>query len=165
MNTGLVEAICIGSGKGNVKHEVTHAILEEGWGIPGDVHAGVWHRQVSLLAGESIDRLRKILPRLRPGAFAENILTRGLDLGSLRIGELLAIEGGILLEVTQIGKECHDSGCAVRKAAGRCIMPAEGVFARVRKGGSIRQGAVITSFDAGGESCSPGETGTICGEP
>jgi MOSC domain-containing protein YiiM len=144
---GTVEAVCISSKKGIVKHEVEQVVLEGDWGIQGDAHAGDWHRQVSLLAGESIDGVKEILPQLRNGAFAENIITRGLDLASLRIGERLTIEGGIVLEVTQIGKECHNSGCAIKKATGQCIMPTEGIFTRVKQGGVIRKGAVIGRDD------------------
>lgn len=145
--TGHIEAVCISPKKGIVKLEVAEVLLEENWGIHGDAHAGIWHRQVSLLAGESIDKMKKALPRLRNGAFAENIITRGLDLRGLRLGEQLAIEGGICLEVTQIGKECHNDGCAIKKATGKCIMPTEGIFTRVVKGGAIKKGAVIERLD------------------
>lgn len=141
--TGYIEAVCISPKKGIVKHEVEEVILEENWGIRGDAHAGLWHRQVSLLAAERIGEIKKIMPRLRNGAFAENIITRGLDFRDLRLGEQFEIEGGIRLEVTQIGKECHNDGCAIKKATGKCIMPAEGVFTQVVKGGAIRKGAAI----------------------
>ncbi|OGR00226.1 MAG: molybdenum cofactor sulfurase [Deltaproteobacteria bacterium RIFOXYD12_FULL_55_16] len=141
--TGYIEAVCTSLKKGMVKHEVEEIILEENWGIHDDAHAGIWHRQVSLLAAERIGEMKKVMPRLPHGAFAENIITRGLDLRELRLGEQLAIEGGIRLEITQIGKECHNDGCAIKKATGKCIMPEEGIFTRVIKGGAIRKGAVI----------------------
>jgi MOSC domain-containing protein YiiM len=144
MQPGRIEAICISPRKGMVKHEIEEAVLLENFGIQDDAHAGDWHRQVSLLAGESIAQVKEILPRLRNGAFAENLITSGLDLKSLKIGDLLAIGGGPVLEVTQIGKECHNSGCAIKKATGTCIMPVEGVFARVIKGGAINKGLSIT---------------------
>ena len=109
----------------------------ENWGIDGDAHAGDWHRQVSLLAGESIDNVKEVLPTLKNGAFAENIITRGIDLMMLNIGDRLQVGDSVVLEVTQIGKECHNNGCAIKKATGDCIMPREGIFARVIQGGEI----------------------------
>ena len=112
-------------------------MLKENFGIEDDAHAGDWHRQVSLLAGESIDTVKETLPTLKNGAFAENIITRGIDLTQLAIGNRLKIGNSIILEITQIGKECHNSGCAIKKATGNCIMPKEGLFAIVVAGGSI----------------------------
>ena len=141
---GQVQAICISLKKGTLKKRVTEAIFREGWGIEGDAHAGEWHRQVSLLAGESIDRVKEILPGLKDGAFAENIVTRGVELSSLAVGVTLAIGEEVVLEITQIGKECHNQGCAIKRATGDCIMPREGLFARVVKGGLARPGDRIT---------------------
>jgi len=132
-----IEAVCLSHKKGIVKKEQGQVVVRENWGIEGDAHAGDWHRQVSLLAGESIDSVKEILPTLKNGAFAENIITRGLDLNSLRIGDRLQIGEGVILEITQIGKECHNSGCAIKKATGDCIMPREGIFAQVIKGGTL----------------------------
>lgn len=132
-----VEAVCISHKKGIVKREQEKVVLQENFGIQGDAHAGDWHRQVSLLAGESIDSVKKTLPTLKNGAFAENIITRGLDLTQLSVGDRLKIGDTIVLEITQIGKECHNSGCAIKKATGDCIMPREGLFAIVVAGGSI----------------------------
>ncbi|MCI5125950.1 MAG: MOSC domain-containing protein, partial [Candidatus Electrothrix sp. AR5] len=101
------------------------------------------HRQVSLLAGESIDRVKEKLPQLTQGAFAENIITRGVDLGSVTVGDTLRIGSEILLEITQIGKKCHDDGCAIKKATGDCIMPKEGIFAKVLQGGEAKAGDAI----------------------
>jgi len=138
-----VEAVCISVKKGTVKRERPEVVLKENWGIEGDAHAGDWHRQVSLLAGESIDEVKKILPTLKNGAFAENIVTRGLDLCSLKIGDRLRVGDKVILEVTQIGKECHNKGCAIKKATGDCIMPREGIFSRVIVGGTVRAGASL----------------------
>lgn len=136
---GRIEAICTSSRKGVPKTEVTGATLVEGWGVEGDAHAGDWHRQVSLLAGESIDRVRELIPSLEPGAFAENIVTRGIDLSSLRIGDRLALGDTAVLSITQIGKECH-AACAIREQTGDCIMPREGLFAEVVTEGAIEPG-------------------------
>ena len=135
---GTVEAVCISEKKGMVKKEVPEIILEENWGITGDAHAGIWHRQVSLLAGESIDTVKKKMPHLKHGVFAENIVTRGLDLMTLAIGDRLVIDEQVELEVTQIGKKCHNDGCAIKKATGDCIMPKEGIFTKVIRGGVVK---------------------------
>ena len=132
-----VEAVCLSHKKGIVKKEQNKVVARENWGIEGDAHAGNWHRQISLLAGESIDSVKEILPTLKNGAFAENIITRGINLSSLRIGDRLQIGDEVILEITQIGKECHNSGCAIKKATGDCIMPREGIFAQVIKGGIL----------------------------
>jgi MOSC domain-containing protein YiiM len=134
-----VEAVCLSHKKGIVKKEQEEVVARENWGIEGDAHAGDWHRQISLLAGESIDGVKKILPSLKNGAFAENIITRGIDLNSLRKGDRLRIGREVILEITQIGKECHNSGCAIKKATGDCIMPREGIFAQVIKGGILKR--------------------------
>ena len=136
-----VTSVNISEKKGTVKHPVEEARLLPRHGIVGDAHAGDWHRQVSLLAEESVDQLREALPQLKPGAFAENIDTVGIDLKSLPVGTRLRI-GEAEMEVTQIGKECH-GGCAIKKAAGRCVMPTEGIFAAVLKEGTVRAGDVI----------------------
>jgi MOSC domain-containing protein YiiM len=140
---GYVEAVCVSEKKGMVKKEVPEVRLEENWGITNDAHAGIWHRQVSLLAGENIDAVKKKLPNLKHGVFAENIVTRGLDLKNLAVGDYLRIGEEILLQVTQIGKECHNAGCAIKKATGDCIMPREGIFARVIHGGTVKPGTPI----------------------
>jgi MOSC domain-containing protein YiiM len=132
-----IEAVCISRKKGIVKREQQQAVLKKNFGIEGDAHGGNWHRQVSLLAGESIDTVKETLPTLKNGAFAENIITRGLDLTQLSVGDRLQIGDSIILEITQIGKECHNSGCAIKKATGDCIMPREGLFATVVSGGAI----------------------------
>ena len=132
-----VEAVCTSHKKGIVKREKEKVVLKENFGIEADAHAGDWHRQISLLAGESIDTVKETLPTLKNGAFAENIITRGIDLTQLSVGDRLQVGDAIILEITQIGKECHNSGCAIKKATGDCIMPKEGLFAIVVAGGTI----------------------------
>ncbi len=139
----VVEAVCTSEKKGIVKLEQERVILKADWGIDGDAHAGDWHRQVSLLAAESIELVREVLPNLKRGAFAENIITRGIALEKLGIGSRIQIGASAVLEITQIGKECHNSGCAIKKATGDCIMPREGLFARVIEGGAIVPGDPI----------------------
>ncbi len=131
-----IEAICISKKKGMVKKATTIATFKAGYGIIDDAHAGKWHRQISLLAGESIDTVKEKLPTLKDGAFAENIITRDLDLGSVNVGDSLQIGTDIILEITQIGKKCHNDGCVIKKATGDCIMPKEGIFAKVVQGGT-----------------------------
>ncbi|MCU0275961.1 MAG: MOSC domain-containing protein [Acidobacteria bacterium] len=130
-----VEAVCIAAEKGVAKIEVAEIVLRAGHGVEGDAHAGPWHRQVSLLAGEAIDTMRAKGLALAPGAFGENIVTRGVDWTQAHAGEAIVI-GEAQLEITQIGKECHDR-CAIYAAVGDCIMPRQGIFARVLKGGRI----------------------------
>ena len=140
---GSVEAVCVSHKKGIVKKEKQEVTLKPEWGIEGDAHAGDWHRQISLLAGESIDTVKEQMPTLKNGAFAENIITRGIDLSSLKIGDQIRGGKAVLLEITQIGKECHNSGCAIKKLTGDCIMPKEGLFARVLEGGTLKKGDTL----------------------
>ncbi len=144
MKQASVEAICVSAKKGMIKREVENVIFKEGWGIQDDAHAGDWHRQVSLLAGESIDTVKEKLPSLKNGAFAENIVTRNIDLSQVKIGDQLLLGGEVLLEITQIGKKCHNDGCVIKKATGNCIMPKEGLFAKVLQGGSLAKGADVS---------------------
>ena len=138
-----IKAICISEVRGIQKHTVPEAKLIENHGIEGDAHAGDWHRQVSLLSASSVAKMQKKLSfDLHPGVFAENILVDGLDVHTLPVGTQLRI-GEALCEVTQIGKECH-SDCAIRKAAGDCVMPREGVFVKVLTPGTIRPGDEIS---------------------
>lgn len=131
----VILSINISTRKGMQKRPVDKALLKEGHGIDGDAHAGNWHRQVSLLADEDIDTLRGRGMDIGPGDFAENITTRGVPLGDLPIGARLEL-GPALVEITQIGKECHNH-CAIYKTVGDCVMPRKGVFARVLRGGEI----------------------------
>ena len=137
-----VKAVCISEKKGEQKTPVPSVVLKEEYGIVGDAHAGNWHRQVSLLGIESIQKVQAAMPyELADGAFAENIVTQGITLYTLPIGTKLQI-GESICEVTQIGKECHH-GCAIRELAGDCVMPREGIFVKVLKGGTVRGGDAI----------------------
>ena len=137
-----VVSVNISEKKGTLKKPVPEIELKLRHGIVGDAHAGDWHRQISLLAEESIDPMRPRSPiALDPGVFAENINTEGIDLKGLPVGTHLRI-GETEVEVTQIGKECHND-CAIKKAVGRCVMPTEGIFAIVVKEGTVRAGDEI----------------------
>ena len=145
---GIVKAICISEKKGTPKHEVPEAILIPNHGIEGDAHAGNWHRQISLLAKESVDKMRERIPiELRAGDFAENILTEGIILHELEVGTVLRV-GDTEMEVTQIGKECH-SDCEIKKQVGICVMPLEGIFCKVLKEGTIQAGDEINIIGSG----------------
>ncbi|MBL0224612.1 MAG: MOSC domain-containing protein [Geobacteraceae bacterium] len=139
-----VVAVCISEKKGERKKPMESVELRENHGIVGDAHAGDWHRQVSLLAQESIDKMRGLGLDVTAGDFAENITTSGIDLVSLPIGSRLQI-GETLLEVTQIGKECH-TRCAIFYQAGDCVMPKEGIFVKVITGGVIIPGDEIQNI-------------------
>jgi MOSC domain-containing protein YiiM len=136
-----VIAVCTSARKGIRKQEVGQAQLRQGWGIEGDAHAGPWHRQVSLLAWESIQKMRDLGLNVGPGSFAENITTRGIVLVALPVGTRLRI-GDTEVEVTQIGKVCHER-CAIYYQAGDCVMPREGIFVQVLKGGAVKTGDPI----------------------
>ncbi len=138
---GTLEAICISDHRGTAKYVIPEAELKADWGIVGDAHAGNWHRQVSLLEREKIEAFRKKGVDVAYGAFGENLIVNGIDLRTIQVGSLIHV-GACLLELSQIGKECHDH-CAIYKAVGECIMPKEGVFARVLKGGTIQPGDEI----------------------
>ena len=139
---GKVVAICISQERGYQKHPVDRAYLEADWGIRGDAHAGHWHRQVSLLGAEKINAFNEQGANVAPGAFGENLVVEGFDFRALPVGTLLRC-GDVLLEMTQIGKECH-SHCEIYKKMGDCIMPREGVFARVLEPGEIHVGDEMT---------------------
>ncbi|GAA0116442.1 MOSC domain-containing protein [Clostridium senegalense] len=140
--TGKVISINISDKKGIIKQPIEVGVFEEDFGLKDDAHGGKWHRQVSLLAQESIDKMTNLgVEGLVPGKFAENITTEGMVLYTLPVGTLLKI-GETIQEVTQIGKECH-SGCAIKQAVGKCIMPKEGIFTKVIKGGKVKAGDTI----------------------
>lgn len=144
---GRVAAINISDEKGVVKESIPFGTFEADHGLKGDAHAGKWHRQVSLLAQESIDKMTaKGIEGLSSGKFAENITTEGLVLHALPVGTKLRI-GETLHEVTQIGKECHH-GCAIKVQVGQCVMPKEGIFTRVLTGGVVNVGDAIIVEDA-----------------
>jgi MOSC domain-containing protein YiiM len=136
-------AVCTSKKKGTKKSPVEEVIIEEDYGVAGDAHADCQtHRQVSLLAMESIDKMRQLGFELKPGDFAENITTEGIDLVSLPVGTKILAGDEVVLEMSQIGKECH-AACAIRRQVGDCIMPREGIFARVIHGGTLRPGDSI----------------------
>jgi MOSC domain-containing protein YiiM len=128
-------SINVSERKGVQKTPVDKAVLRPDHGIEGDAHAGPWHRQVSLLANEDIETMRGKGVEIRCGDFAENITTEGIELAALPIGTRLHL-GEVVLEVTQIGKECHQ-GCAIYQAVGDCVMPRQGIFTKVIRGGTI----------------------------
>jgi len=131
-------AVCKSAEKGTKKEAVASSTLRENYGLIGDAHADSdTHRQVSLLAIESINKMRSLGLDVGPGDFAENLTVEGIDLVSLPVGTCLRIGDEIVLEISQIGKECHN-GCAIFQQAGKCIMPEEGVFARVIRGGLVK---------------------------
>lgn len=138
---GRIHAICISEKKGTQKHEVSSAKLVESWGIEGDAHAGTWHRQVSLLGLGQIEEFRRRGAKVEFGAFGENLVVEGYHFRELPVGTRFQA-GEAILEMTQIGKECH-SHCPIYHAMGDCIMPREGVFARVLRGGEIHVGDEI----------------------
>jgi MOSC domain-containing protein YiiM len=144
-----VIAVCISEQKGLQKKPVDKVVLKEDWGIEGDAHAGKWHRQVSLLGQESVDTLQGKLKefQLKPGDFAENILVEGICLYKLPVGTILHVGNDVVLEVTQIGKECHQN-CAIREAAGDCVMPREGIFTKVITGGEVKAGDELTVVES-----------------
>ena len=132
--------------KGTKKINVVEGVLAENYGLVGDAHADCCtHRQVSLLAIESIEKMRRLGFTIGPGDFAENLTSEGIDLVSLPIGTQLSIGKEIVLEITQIGKECH-TGCAIYRQIGKCIMPKEGIFAQVIHGGFVRVGDSIKAL-------------------
>ena len=135
---GIIRAICTSEKKGTQKKEVSSAKLVENHGIEGDAHAGTWHRQVSLLGLAQIEEFRSRGAKVEFGAFGENLVVEGYHFRELPVGTRFQA-GEAILEMTQIGKECH-SHCAIYHAMGDCIMPREGVFARVLRGGVIRTG-------------------------
>lgn len=141
-----VVAVCISENKGERKKPIAVGTLLVEHGLEGDGHAGDWHRQVSLLARESINTMRAKGLDVTTGDFAENLTTEGIDLPSLPIGTRLAVGDEAILEVTQIGKECH-TRCAIYYQAGDCVMPREGIFARVIKGGTVTAGSPIRRLD------------------
>lgn len=136
---GYVVAVCTSPKKGMRKKNIGTGRLIEEHGFEGDAHAGPWHRQVSLLALESVQKMRDAGLDVNPGDFAENITTVGVDLVALPIGTRVKIGAEALGEVTQIGKECH-TRCAIYHQAGGCVMPKEGIFIKVLKGGAVKVG-------------------------
>jgi molybdenum cofactor synthesis domain-containing protein len=143
---GTVVAVCTADRKGP-KHAVDTIVLRQGQGIDGDAHAGTWHRQVSLLALERIEEMRRKIPDLPIGAFGENVVTRGVVDGALSLGRRVRIGADAVIQITQLGKECHER-CRIYQQVGDCIMPGHGVFARVVRTGAVRAGDIITEDPA-----------------
>lgn len=141
---GEIKAICISRERGTQKTEIPEAEIQVDWGIVGDAHGGKWHRQISLLSFEKIEAFRARGAEIDFGAFGENLIVEGYDLRKLPVGTRFQI-GDVLLEMTQIGKECH-SHCEIFKKMGDCIMPREGVFAQVLQGGHIKKGDRIEAI-------------------
>ncbi|MDR1100724.1 MAG: MOSC domain-containing protein [Treponema sp.] len=142
---GIVRAICRSAEKGTAKYAISEGEFIPGHGLRGDAHAGNWHRQVSLLSLEKINEFRRRGAEVEDGAFGENLVVEGIDLAKLPVGSLLRC-GGVILEISQIGKECHNH-CAIFNKMGDCIMPREGVFAKVLRGGVIKTGDEIESVN------------------
>lgn len=144
---GIIKGICISEKSGTQKHEVSEAKLIADWGIENDAHAGRWHRQVSLLSLEKIEAFRARGVEVEFGAFGENLIVDGYDFRNLPVGTRFRCND-VLLEMTQIGKECH-SHCEIYKVVGDCIMPREGVFAKVLQGGTIKVGDELVMEETG----------------
>ncbi len=135
-----IVAVCSSEKKGQRKKAIKEGILKENYGLVGDAHAdSSWHRQVSMLSQSSVDKMRALGVDVGPGDFAENLTIEGMELFTLPIGTRFSVGQDIILEMTQIGKECHDH-CAIYKQVGTCIKPTEGIFTRVIKGGRVRSG-------------------------
>jgi MOSC domain-containing protein YiiM len=147
---GRVLAVCTSDRTGIPKRPIAEGVLRVNWGIAGEAHAGEWHRQVSLLAMESIEKMQAKGLKVKPGSFAENITTEGLVLYELPIGTRLRL-GSALAEVTQIGKICHNH-CAIYDLAGDCVMPREGIFVRILEPGTVRAGSPITILEMPAEA-------------
>lgn len=157
---GRIIAVCTSKKKGTSKAPVEMAVFEENRGLCGDAHADSGsHRQVSLLATDSIDKMVKLGLKVGPGAFAENLTVEGLDLMHMPIGTWLAAGDEVRLELTQIGKVCHTK-CAIFKQVGQCVMPEEGIFARVLRGGVVKPGDMIRVIDADDDQGQSGRSDT-----
>ena len=145
--TGHVLAVNISEKRGIKKHNVNEAYIRADWGIEVDAHSGDWHRQVSLLSLSSVEKMRALGAEIDFGDFAENLTVTGIDVALLPIGTHLQI-GETEMEVTQIGKECHNKACAIKKQVGTCVMPTEGIFAKVLSSGWVRVGDQLTVIEA-----------------
>ncbi|MBS3762501.1 MAG: MOSC domain-containing protein [Planctomycetes bacterium] len=153
---GTIVEVCISRKKGTLKHPVGEASLLPDYGIENDAHAGPGPKQVSILCESSAAKLEDEGVELTPGVFAENLRIKGLDASDFPLGAEIRTSSGARLEVSQIGKECH-SDCAIARQVGRCVMPTEGVFARVLEGGAIRSGDTLEVFPDGSESGGAGD--------
>lgn len=140
---GIIRGICISDVRGIQKREIPEAELIADWGIEGDAHAGKWHRQVSLLSYEKIEEFKRKGADVENGAFGENLIVEGYDFKNLPVGSIFHVGDEAVLRMTQIGKECH-SHCQIFQKMGDCIMPREGVFTEVMRGGHIKVGDEVT---------------------
>ena len=139
-NTGQVLSVNVSEKRGEIKHNINEAFIKENFGMETDAHSGDWHRQVSLLSLSSFNKMRDMgAIGLEYGVFAENITVGGLDVATLPLQSQLKV-GEAILEVTQIGKECHNQGCAIKKQVGSCVMPIEGIFTKVVHSGRVKVG-------------------------
>jgi cyclic pyranopterin phosphate synthase len=148
---GKIKAISVSESRGISKHNVPAAQAKAGFGIEGDAHAGDWHRQISLLAEESIEKIRAKGAQVKSGDFAENITTEGIDLRNLVLGSRLRLGREAEVEITQLGKKCHNR-CAIFQQIGNCIMPRDGAFAKVTKSGQIKVGDTIEVLNSNDQS-------------
>jgi molybdenum cofactor synthesis domain-containing protein len=146
MIEGTIMAVCVSTGKGTAKQPVPQAELKREWGIEGDAHAGTWHRQISLLSYGKVEEFRAQGAEVKDGDFGENLLVSGIDFRTLPVGTICT-SGDVVLQITQIGKECH-SGCDIFKKMGTCIMPTQGVFSRVLHGGTLQSGLRMQAHTA-----------------
>ena len=146
MRTGKLVSVCVSQEKGTPKAAVERATLVEGRGIDGDAHAGDWHRQVSILDEADFERMKKVLPELEHGAFAENMIVSGLDLSAAGLGSVIEVGASARLVVTQIGKSCHEP-CHIGRQTGACVLPASGLFARVLRDGDVAAGDEVRIAD------------------
>jgi MOSC domain-containing protein YiiM len=144
---GIIKAVCTSPEKGMRKKNIGEGLLIKEYGLKDDAHSGPWHRQVSLLANESVNKMRAKGLDVGPGDFAENLTTEGIDLVNLPIGTKIKIGTESVGEVTQIGKECH-AHCAIYYQAGDCVMPREGIFVRILEGGPVKVGDAIDVMEA-----------------
>ncbi|WP_320128199.1 molybdenum cofactor synthesis domain-containing protein [uncultured Sphaerochaeta sp.] len=144
MLEGIIQAVCTSSGKGTAKEPRIEVLAKTQWGLDGDAHCGTWHRQVSLLSYDKVEAFRQQGAEVSEGAFGENLLVEGIDLATLPLGTIF-MAGSVVLELTQIGKECH-SGCDIFKKMGTCIMPTQGVFTRVLHGGVLKPGMLLRAY-------------------
>ena len=142
---GKVIAICTSPAKGTQKTRIEEGTFIEDFGLEGDAHAGKWHRQISLLSQEKVDAFKAKGADIHPGSFGENLIVEGFDFSAMPVGTRFVF-GDVVLEMTQIGKECH-SHCEIYKRMGECIMPREGVFAIVLHGGTIRKGDLLERIE------------------
>jgi MOSC domain-containing protein YiiM len=146
---GQVLSVNVSEKRGEIKHNINEAFIKENFGLETDAHSGDWHRQVSLLSLSSFDKMRDMgAIGLEYGVFAENITVGGLDVATLPLQTLLKV-GEAILEVTQIGKECHNQGCAIKKQVGSCVMPIEGIFTKVVRAGWVKVGDPVEILEKG----------------